>query len=229
MIRKIIESIELLLFPNTCVVCGKLLLGGEEHICLQCLFSLPRTNFHCDRENRVEKRFFGKIDVVEASAFFYFNKGSDFRKLIHHLKYKDGKDIGRILGKHAARELIESGTFDNIDCIVPLPLHKKKERKRGYNQAEWIAMGLSQALGKPLVNKGVERKRANVTQTRKGVLDRWLNVKDIFEVTTPDALRGKHILLVDDVVTTGATLESCALSLLKVEDVKISIFALAVA
>ncbi len=229
MIRRIIESIEILFFPDTCVVCGKLLVGGEEHICLQCLYALPRTNFHTDRENRVEKRFFGKIDVVASSAFFYYNKGSDFRKLIHLLKYKDSKEIGRVLGKHAARELVKCGVFENIDCIVALPLHKNKERKRGYNQAEWIAMGLSEILGKPIEKKGIERRRANVTQTRKGVFDRWLNVKDIFAVTDSERLRGKHILIVDDVITTGATLESCALSLLEVEGVRISIFALAVA
>lgn len=196
---------------------------------MSCYYRLPRTNFHTDRENRVEKRFFGKIPVEEASALFYFNKGSDFRHLIHLLKYKDRQDVGEALGRMAGRELITNGTFKDIDCIVPIPLHTKKERKRGYNQAECIAKGLSEILGKPVELEGVKRVKANKTQTKKSVLQRWQNVQEIFELKNMEQIEGKHILLVDDVLTTGATMEACAITLLRANGVRISLFTLAVA
>ncbi|MDD2799458.1 MAG: ComF family protein [Bacteroidales bacterium] len=218
-----------LLFPETCVLCGKSLIESEDIICLHCLYRLPRTNFHNDRENRVEKRFFGKIAVEQASSLFYFNKGSDFRHLIHLLKYKDRQDVGETLGRYAARELLQQGAFSDIDCIIPIPLHKKKERKRGYNQAECIAKGMSEVLKKPVELNGVHRVKANNTQTRKSVLQRWQNVQEIFELKDATLLQGKHILLIDDVLTTGATMEACAVVLLQVDGVKISLFTLAVA
>lgn len=229
MIRTIWNDLMGLFFPNVCVLCGKSLIGGEECICLHCLYRLPRTNFHADRENRVEKRFFGKIGVEEASSFFYFNKGSDFRHLIHLLKYKDRQDVGFVLGKFAARELVDANVFQDIDCIIPIPLHKKKERKRGYNQATCIARGIAEGLNKPVELDGVHRVKANVTQTRKNVLERWINVQEIFQIKNSLKIEGKHILLVDDVLTTGATMEACARVLLEVDGVKISLFTLAVA
>lgn len=218
-----------LFFPKCCVLCGQSLIDGEHIICLHCFYRLPRTNFHTDRENRMEKRFFGKIPVEEASALFYFNKGSDFRHLIHLLKYKDRQDVGETLGRIAAKELLNSGTFAHIDCIIPIPLHPKKERKRGYNQAECIARGLSEILGKPVETTGVKRVKANKTQTKKSVLQRWFNVQEIFELQNAQKIEGKHILLIDDVLTTGATMEACATTLLKADNVKISLFTLAIA
>ncbi|MFZ4456455.1 MAG: ComF family protein [Bacteroidales bacterium] len=229
MIRTIWNDFMGLFFPNACLLCGKALIAGEEAICLHCVYRLPRTNFHTDRENRVEKRFFGKVAVEQASSFFYFNKGSDFRHLIHLLKYKDRQDVGEILGRYAARELVQSGTFTDIDCIIPIPLHKKKERKRGYNQAECIARGMAQVLNKPVELEGVHRVKSNKTQTRKSVLQRWQNVQEIFQIKEADKIRGKHILLIDDVLTTGATMEACAVVLLQVDGVKVSLFTLAVA
>lgn len=228
-ISKIWNDLMGLLFPESCVLCGKAMVEGEELICMYCMYRLPRTNFHTDRENKVEKRFFGKIPVEEASAYFYFNKGSDFRHLIHLLKYKDRKDVGATLGRFAARDLMNSDTFKGVDCIIPIPLHKNKERKRGYNQAEWIARGMAEVMNIPMELNGIHRVKANNTQTRKSVLQRWQNVQEIFEVKDSLMVEGKHILLVDDVLTTGATMESCAVVLLEVKGVKISIFTLAVA
>lgn len=229
MIRRIWSDFLSLFFPKVCVICGKSLIGSEECICLHCLYRLPRTHFHTDRENRVEKRFFGKIEVQQASSFFYFNKGSDFRHLIHQLKYKDRQDIGFVLGKYAASELKLSDIFADIDCIIPIPLHKKKERKRGYNQAESIANGMAAILNKPVETEAVHRIKSNISQTRKSVIQRWLNVQEIFGINNRSKIEWKHILLVDDVLTTGATMEACAKVLLEVEGVKISIFTLAVA
>lgn len=229
MIAKIWNDFLSLIFPNVCALCGRSLIDGEEAICLQCLYRLPLTNFHNDRNNKVELRFFGKIDVQEASSLFYFNKGSDFRHLIHLLKYKDRKDIGETLGRFAAQELLKSKTFRDVDYIIPIPLHKKKERSRGYNQAESIAKGLSEVLNLPIDKQSVIRIKANKTQTRKNVLQRWQNVQEIFSLTDEAKLEGKHIMIVDDVLTTGATIESCAQELLKIPGIKISIFTLAVA
>ncbi len=229
MIRTIWNDLLQLLFPQTCMICGNKLIESEKLICLHCLYQLPRTDFHTDRDNKVELRFRGKIPVEAASSYFYFNKGSEFRHLIHQLKYKDQKEIGLILGRQAAFELKRDGIFADIDCVVPIPLHKKKERDRGYNQAEWIAKGLSEILEVPVESRCVHRIKSTKTQTRKNVLDRWLNVQDIFSITDAETIRGKHILIVDDVLTTGATIESCATTLLQTEGVKISIFTLAIA
>lgn len=229
MIRTIWNDFLRLLFPETCAVCGKPLIKSEQLICLHCLYKLPRTDFHTDRDNKVELRLRGKIAVEAASSFFYFNKGSEFRHLIHLLKYKDQKEIGQILGRQAAFALKRDGIFADVDCIVPIPLHKKRERKRGYNQAEWIAKGLSEILEIPVETHGIHRIKTTKTQTRKSVWDRWLNVQEIFGITDIEAIRGKHILIVDDVLTTGATIESCATTLLEIEGVKISVFTLAVA
>lgn len=229
MIRKIWNDFLGLFFPNTCAVCGTALIEGEETICLLCRVKIPKTNFHSDRDNKVERRFFGKLPLVEASSFFHFSKGNKYRHLIHLLKYKDRQDVGVYLGKLAGIDLLKAGTFSDIDCIIPIPLHPKKERKRGYNQAECIAIGLSEVLQKPVETKGVRRTKANVTQTKKNVIQRWKNVQEIFELNDVSRIEGKHILLVDDVLTTGATMEACAKIILQADGVKISLFTLAVA
>lgn len=229
MIAKIWNDLLSLVFPHVCALCGKSLIEGEDVICLYCLYRLPLTNFHHDRENKVELRFFGKIPVQQASALFYFNKGSDFRHLIHLLKYKDRKDVGEMLGRFAGRELQKSNSFQDIDYIIPIPLHKKKEKSRGYNQAESIALGLAESLSIPIDKQSVIRVKANKTQTRKNVFQRWQNVQEIFQLVDANTLKGKHLLIIDDVLTTGATIESCAQELLKIDGVKISIFTLAVA
>ncbi|MDP4271658.1 MAG: ComF family protein [Bacteroidota bacterium] len=227
--RTIWNDLLLLLFPETCAVCGNKLMESEKVICLHCLYKLPRTDFHKDRDNQTELRLRGKFPVEAATSLIYFNKGSDFSHLIHLLKYKNRKDIGEFLGRQAGMELKQNGIFTDVDCIIPIPLHKKKEQKRGYNQAEWIAKGLSETLNIPLETQGVKRIKSNKTQTRKSAIERWLNVKEIFKVANASTLRHKHILIVDDVLTTGATIESCATTLLEVEGVKVSVFTLGLA
>ena len=218
-----------LLYPNLCIVCGENLLKNEHHICLTCLHGIPKTNFHLIADNPIEKRFWGKVGVYRGTAFFFFQKGSPFQKLLHVLKYKDNKEIGEVLGKYAAADLLDSPDFSSVDVIIPVPLHPRKYAKRGYNQSEWICKGLSLILEKPLDTITLRRTKENTTQTRKTVFERYENTEGIFELTDKNILKGKHVLLVDDVLTTGSTLEACIRAMMEAEDIKISIFTLAVA
>jgi ComF family protein len=218
-----------LLFPDLCVVCGENLLKNEQHICFSCLYAIPKTNYHLLADNPIEKRFWGKIPIFRGTAFFFFQKGSPFQKLLHALKYKGNKEIGEVLGKYAAADLLDSVDFASVDVIVPVPLHPKRYKKRGYNQSECIAKGLSTILGKPQDTTTLHRVRENTTQTKKSVYERFENTEGIFELLDKNTFSGKHILLVDDVLTTGSTLEACIQVLLLSEDIKISIFTLAAA
>lgn len=218
-----------LMFPNLCVVCNNNLTQNEQHICFSCLHNIPKTNFHLLRDNDIEKRFWGKVPIFRATSFFYFQKGSSYQKLLHSLKYKGNKEIGEILGKYAGSDLLESQDFCSVDVIIPVPLHPKKFKLRGYNQSEWIANGLSTVLAKPIDLCTLHRTLENTTQTKKSVFERYENTEGVFGLTNTETLSGKHILIVDDVLTTGSTLEACIKELLKVKDIRISVFTLAVA
>lgn len=218
-----------LLYPDLCVVCGENLLKNEQYICLSCISSIPKTNYHLLADNPIEKRFWGKVPIFRGTAFFFFQKGSSFQKLLHALKYKGNKEIGERIGKYAAIDLIDSPDFKSIDVIIPVPLHPAKYKKRGYNQSEWIGKGLSEILAKPQDTKTLIRVKENTTQTKKTVFERYENTEGIFECTDIKSLTGKHVLLVDDVLTTGSTLEACIRALLQIEGIKVSIFTLAVA
>ncbi len=218
-----------LFYPELCVVCSENLLKNEQYICLSCLNSIPKTNYHLVPDNPIEKRFWGKVPVYRATAFFYFQKGSAFQKLLHALKYKGNKEIGERIGKFAAVDLLDSPDFKTIDVIIPVPLHPKKYRKRGYNQSEWIGKGMSQILEKPQDITTLKRIRENTTQTKKSVFERFENTEGIFKCDDLTTLAGKHILLIDDVLTTGSTLEACIRALLEIENIKVSVFTVAVA
>jgi ComF family protein len=166
--------------------------------------------------------------IEKAAAFSYYTKGSRIRKLVHNLKYNGVREIGHEMGRIYANSLRSSGFFDDIDLIVPVPLHPSKQRRRGFNQSEYISSGISEVAGLPVDLKSLKRISVSDTQTRRSRYERWMNVEGIFDVADAQALRGKHILLVDDVITTGSTIESCATELLKIEDVKVSVVALAV-
>lgn len=218
-----------LLYPNLCVVCGESLLRNEHHICMGCLHQMPKTNYHGVADNPIEKRFWGKVPVYRGTAFFYFQKGSSFQKILHSLKYKGNCDIGKTLGKYAAIDLLDSPDFASIDVIIPVPLHPKKYAKRGYNQSEWIGKGLAEIMEVSQDTKTLQRVRENSTQTKKTVFERYANTEGIFQLTDKNCLAGKHVLLVDDVLTTGSTLEACVQALLETSEIKVSIFTLAVA
>ena len=217
-------------YPNLCCACGNNLTVGEEIICMDCLLHLPRTRLHLDRDNKLEKRFWGKVDLERATAFYYFAKGSKYRSILHQLKYKDGRDIGFVMGKYAGSELLESADFQTIDYIVPVPLHPKKMAKRGYNQAECIADGLSEVMRVPVETTNLYRAIENPTQTKKSVYERWENTKGIFDIHDAQLFENKHILIVDDVLTTGSTLIACAEAVkAKCPSARISVFTLAAA
>ena len=218
-----------LIYPNLCFICGETLMKSESHICLTCLNNIPRTNYHLTPDNPVEKRFWGKVPVERATSYLFFQKGSDFQKLIHELKYRGNKEVGVTMGKFAAADLLDSDDFKSLDLIVPVPLHEKKEAKRGYNQSEMICNGIAEILGMPVVTDNLYRTAENTTQTRKSVFERYENTQGIFGLKNPAKFEGKHILIVDDVLTTGSTVEACIQALLQAKNTRISVFTLAIA
>ncbi|HEY4786405.1 MAG TPA: ComF family protein [Bacteroidales bacterium] len=211
-----------LFYPKICASCSELLVRNEILFCTTCRYELPRTNFHLDKENEVAQIFWGRVPVENATAHFYFHKGGRVQELLHKLKYKGQKEIGVELGKIIGKEL-EQSPFNQVDAIIPVPLHPSKKRKRGYNQSECVASGIASAMSKPLNINSLVRVVANPTQTRKHRFERWTNVEGIFALKEQRSIENKHILLVDDVVTTGATLEACASALLQAKNVKVSI------
>lgn len=218
-----------LFFPRVCQACGATLFKSEDVICTFCNYRLPRTNFHLEEDNQISRIFWGRVDIASAAAFYFFRKGSRVQHLIHRLKYKGEKEIGIFIGKQYGFDLKESKLFNTVEVVIPVPLHPKKQKKRGYNQSEQFAIGLAEAMQIEMDEKNLVRSVATETQTRKSRFKRWENVKEIFVVKDAEKLEGKHILLVDDVITTGATIESCANALLKISDIKVSVAAIAVA
>ena len=215
-----------LFYPFHCVSCGAVLLPVENTLCIKCIYELPRTNFHLDPNNEVAQMFWGRVHIQYATAFLFFQKGGQVQTMLHKLKYKNQKEIGIGIGKLIGLEL-KNTQLSEIDLIVPVPLHKSKYRKRGYNQSELIAIGLAESMGKPVETKILYRAIANPTQTRKHRYERWTNVEGIFAIKNSERIVNKHILLVDDIITTGATIEASASALLNLENVKVSIFAIA--
>ena len=218
-----------LFFPRCCAVCGASLIEGEDTICTRCNIDMPRTNYHKMKDNPVERMFLGKFPLERATSFFFYRKGSDFRQVLHQLKYGGQKEIGAIMGRYMASELQASDFFHGVDVIIPIPLHKKKQQIRGYNQSEWISRGIMAVTGIPVDTEAIIRRKNTETQTQKSALERWENVDGIFELHRSEHLAGKHILIVDDVLTTGATTVACASRLAEIEGVRISVLTLAMA
>jgi ComF family protein len=216
-----------LLFPRLCYACGNHLMRNESLICTECFVVIPRTNYHNEKDNPVARLFWGRCMIERAAAFSYYNKGSRIRNLIHNLKYKGVKEIGYELGRIYGLSLKASGFMNDIDLIIPVPLHPDKKRIRGFNQSETISTGIADSSFKAVDTKSLERKMVSATQTKRSRYERWTNVENIFQVIDPQAVTGKHVLLVDDVITTGSTIESCTNELLKIEGVKVSVVALA--
>ncbi|MBN2682167.1 MAG: ComF family protein [Bacteroidales bacterium] len=190
---------------------------------------MPRTRFHNDENNAVCQLFWGRVKIEKATALFYYFKHSKYQSLIHQLKYKGKTDVGQELGKMLGGELLRSGFLKDIDVLVPVPLHPKKEKKRGYNQSFYICKGISEVSGIPIDSNTLVRNVYTETQTKRNRNDRYCNVKDAFSNKHSENFSSKHILLIDDVVTTGATLESCSNKILEIANSKVSIASLAVA
>ena len=222
-----IEEVLHLFFPHLCVGCGTDGLEKDHLICYECLSSLPKTRFENIPNNPVEKLFFGRLKIEAAYSEFYFSKGQILQKLIHDLKYKGNKEMGFFLGELMGYSLLDNSRFKNIDLIVPLPMFKDKELKRGYNQATIIANGISNVLNISVNENLISKRKLTATQTRKDRSERWLNVEESFTIENSELLKGKNILLVDDVITTGATIEACGQILLEISQVKLSVASLA--
>lgn len=218
-----------LLFPELCQACGESLVAGEELLCLDCRYHLPFTDFHLKPENIVARQFWGKIGLEAAYSLCYFTKGGKMQHLMHQFKYKGVQKIGNLLGNITGEQLIKASAFSSIDLIIPVPLHKSRFRKRGYNQSACFAEGLSEKLNIPVDIDNLVRIRATETQTHRSRFSRFENMQQVFALTNPQALINKHVLLVDDVVTTGSTLEACGTELLKVAGLKLSIATIAYA
>lgn len=226
-IKKIFNDLISLLYPELCQACGNALFKNEKLICLSCLYKLPKTNFHLEKNNTIEKIFWGRFPLQKASSFLYFSKGGRVQNLMHEFKYRSNKEIGFYLGELFAKELSKENWFDEIDLIIPIPLHPKKQQIRGYNQSEEIANGFEKQSSVPVDIGIIKRIVASETQTKKSRFRRWENVKEIFQIDNPNKIEGKHILIIDDIITTGATLEACAQKLLSIDGVKISLASLA--
>lgn len=226
-VQHIVSDVIQLFYPHHCRGCGSDILQKDQLLCIRCISELPHTRFAFFPGNDIERIFFGRIPVMAAHSECYFSKGQLIQRLIHLLKYSGMPEVGSYLGEIIGRTLLQSGRFSGIDYVIPLPLYPDKEFKRGYNQAAAIGEGVSNATNIPMLDKLVCRQRPTETQTKKHRTERWQNVRGSFVVTEPSVLAGKHILLVDDVITTGASIEACAQSILDCPQTNISIASIA--
>ncbi|MSQ78825.1 MAG: ComF family protein [Flavobacteriaceae bacterium] len=218
-----------LLFPNVCRGCSQPLVNGEEHICAMCISELPLTGYIGWNENPVAKRLWGRVNLIHASSFMHFVKDSMVQQLLHNLKYKGQKEIGFALGKLLGNELLENEKLNDVDYVVPVPMYPRKERKRGYNQAWTIAKGVSDSISKPIEQNSLVKILDTRSQTRLNRWMRWENQQEIFALKNASNYEGKHILLVDDVITTGSTLEACTTLMNQVDGCRVSVATLACA
>ncbi len=227
-----LKDLLFLFYPEVCAACHQALVKGELSVCISCRYHLPKTDFHENPENPMAKTFWGRIPFETAVACYYFNKGEKVQAMLHALKYKGMEALGREVGEMYGQDLLAAGALPPIDMVCPVPLHPKKLRKRGYNQSACFAEGLAAGLGTDFKADLLKREVNTDTQTRKTRSARWKNVKDVF-VLAPEhrssVHTNKHILVVDDVVTTGATLEAAAKAILTCGDIKISLAAMAYA
>ncbi|HSU27061.1 MAG TPA: phosphoribosyltransferase family protein [Chitinophagaceae bacterium] len=228
LLKEINQSFLHLFFPHVCAGCGNDLPSARTLLCLRCISNLPETRFESFAGNPVEKIFWGRLPVVSATAGFYFNKETLVQNLMHQFKYNSQVELGFQLGYMMGEHLLRSHRFP-VEALIPLPLYEPREKQRGFNQSFVLCEGMSRVLQIPVLKNVVRRSQYTESQTRKGRIERWNNMEGRFELTDPSLISGKHILLVDDVVTTGATLEACGTELLKADNTLLSIATLCIA
>lgn len=226
-IIRVLNNFLSLIYPNCCASCNNDLVKTENSICMFCETDLPKVNFHDIEENPVEKTLYGRFDYRAATAFLYFSKKGLVHKLLHELKYRNNTTLGVRMGELFGVNLQKSTRFKEFDVLIPVPLHPKKEKERGYNQALKLAEGMNIAFGTKISNNNLFRNIANPTQTKKNRWQRWENVATIFGVKDPKELENKKVLLIDDVITTGSTIEACAIALSQIRGLELSIACLA--
>lgn len=226
MVKLILKHFLELFFPPLCVCCENRLIKEEKFICLDCLHNLPKTDHLKFHENKLEEYFAGRFPFERICSFAYFVKGGSIQKIIHELKYRNNPKLGIYIGQLCGQEINKYNTIPNIDYIIPVPLHKNRLKKRGYNQALQIAKGISKQTGIPILTEALIRMIDNPSQTKNSRFSRWKNTEGIFGITDNTLLEDKHILLIDDVITTGSTLEVCAKQILESPNTKISIYAI---
>ena len=215
--------------PRVCPVCQQALDSDEHWLCRQCLAALPRTRYEEVEFNTMEQHFAGKVPIERATAYFFYEKGSPYASILHDIKYHGTPAMGRWLTARAVRDMQASRFFDGIDAVTAVPLHRSKLAHRGYNQSEYLARGIAEALHIPYI-EALKAVRPHSTQTHKGAMERWQNIQGNYALKdNADRLAGKHILLVDDVITTGSTLTVCATLLKSIPNVTVSLFTLAAA
>jgi ComF family protein len=215
-----------LFFPHLCTGCGSDILNLDHQLCLHCIADLPYTNFFEHPGNPVERKFYGRLHLANAASGYFLSKNSMMEALIYELKYKGNKAIGYYMGERLG-SLLTNSRYNDVDLLVPLPLNPKRQRKRGYNQSEILCRGITAVWSRPIIDNAVIRKVNTETQTHRGRINRWENMDGVFAVVEPAVLENKHVLLVDDVVTTGASLEACGSEILKVSGTTLSIATLA--
>lgn len=221
-----VEELLGLFFPRLCQSCGQALFVHEKVLCTSCLHQLPKTRFHLDPESNADQVFWGRCMLEKVSACYYYAKGSKVQNLVHSLKYRGVKAVGTCMGELYGSELKNSEYYKQVDVIIPVPLHSRKRRQRGFNQSEVFACGLGSVMDRPVDTKNLFRKTSSQTQTRKSRFNRWKNVEGVFVLRNPKSLDNKSVLLVDDVITTGATIEACAHALHQAKNLKIYVAAI---
>ncbi len=216
-----------LFYPKLCLACSENLRPGNDLVCATCQFYMPQTGLHEFVENDFTRKFTGRVPVVSGAAFFYYSDEGHTRQLVHQLKYRDKPELGIRLGRVYGEILGQSPHFQGVEVVVPVPLHPKKEWQRGYNQAAKFAEGLADSMGIELAERAMRRTEHRESQTKKGRGDRHLNARQLYEIAEPEPLLGRHVLLVDDVLTTGATLENCVQPIAELQGTRVSLATIA--
>ncbi len=212
-----------LFYPRICMGCSDLVNTKDEILCLRCRHDLPLTNHHLETENEFYRKLFGRLDIENAAAMVYFHKKGIVQELIHNLKYRNHPEIGTLLGEWYGEVLLENEIYQNIDCIIPVPLHPNKLKERGYNQVENFAKTIAKKLNKPYYPNVLKREKYSKTQVFKNILNRTDIIDKVFDLNTDEQHKGQHFLLIDDVITTGSTLESCGKALLSIPNSRLSL------
>ena len=224
MVREFIH----LFFPRICPGCSEALLRNEHLVCLTCYLQLPKTGFHQSPfDNPINRLFWGRIPIYASAAFLYFRKAGVVQELMHALKYGNQPEIGTFLGEEYGKTLSADDPFCQSELILPVPLHIKREKQRGYNQSNYFAKGLASNLNIETTNSLLVRNDFKSSQTKKSRFERWQNVSTVFEISNPLTVENKRVLLVDDVITTGATIEACARQLLLSGAARVSVLCIA--